>query len=150
MHEHLILGGGVDRHAGLRSRPGQGPIVVVVHAVDEEQIAAGLAPVGAVLRSLERAGPEVRREARNELQQRVLLAPLRRQVLDLLRRNVGPDLRLRDLDERRLSRHRHLIGQAADRQREVERDGVADEHCDARPPLHLEASQFSGDRVATG
>ncbi len=121
--------------------------LLVRHPVEQKEVAAAVAAVRVVLPAVETARCEAGRQAGHELHQRELVAPLARQVVDLLIADVGSHARCRDLDGRRLRRDRHLLGEPANAEREVDRHFLADVDANVLTRLRLEAGEINSDRI---
>ena len=101
---HLVFGHRVERDARLRALRSAAARVVVVLAVDEEQVVGRRLAVRAELPAFERSDLQRRHQAGNRLHQAELTAVRARQPVDLGTGDVGADPAGGRLDQRRLRR----------------------------------------------
>ena len=130
-----------DRRARLRAAVAAVEGVVVAGAVERVVDVLRALAVDADRVGAERVGRDERRHARQRAQVGREVAVDRRDVVQLLRRHDAADLLRRGVDERRLRRDRHLLLDAADLQRHVDRERLADLDADAAALVLLEAGQ---------
>ena len=92
-----------------------------------------------------------RRRAGDEVDQRLVVAELvQREVDDLLRRQLGAEVGLLGLEQRRLADHVHGLGQGADLELQVHADGVAGGDAQARLVQRAEALERGVEVVDAG
>ena len=124
-------------------------VVGVVRAVEHDVVGRGRLAVG-----LEAVVQEL--AARNEhgagrvADERHVVAIRRRQIVELLGRDVAADLRRRDVDERRFTGDRQRFGEAAHFHRQIQRGRLSDDERDSPAVQRLEAFELRGDAVPSG
>jgi hypothetical protein len=123
-------------------------VEIVVVVARHPEVAADVGVVdarlgGGVARLLRIVG----QDARHELQVALIRTP-RRQRFGQLQRDVGPGRGARRIDDRRIDRHLHLLGDSTDGERDANRRGLAGAHEDVLVARGLEAWQLRGDHVA--
>jgi len=139
-----------DRRARLRAAVAAVERVVVAGAVERVVDVLRALAVDADRIGAERVGRNERRHARQRAEVGRKVAVDRRDVAQLLRGDDAADLLRRGVDERRFRRDRDLLLDAADRQGDVNRHGLADFDAHAGALVFLEARQRSRQLVVAG
>ena len=117
---HLVFGHRVERDARLRALRSAAARIVVVLAVDQEQVVRRRLAVRAELAAFERSDLQHRDQARNRLHQAELASVRARQPVDLGAGHVGADAARGRFDERRWAVTVSVSATPGDLQRQVE------------------------------
>jgi len=140
----------------LERRPRLGPgaladhVVVVVPAVEQVVVVAGILAVDAHGVGAKRLRRDVGDDARQQADEPDVVAVDRGQVGELAVVDVSADLLRGDVDDRRLRRHRQLLAHSADLQAHVDRGRLADLEPDVALADALEARELRGELVGSG